>query len=135
MTVAPERPDWPLRAYRTVAIIVGIGLPILLVGAIYGLATAHGASVSKAAGRPTAVEVVGPIHGFLYIALLLLALTLSFRERWPIGFTLLVCLAGTVPFASFVAERAVTRRVRGRRRGRTRAPGGAAGAATHPPRA
>lgn len=107
--------DRPLLAYRVVAYVVGVGLPILLVGSIYGIATAHGLSVSKAAGRPTAVKIVGPIHGFLYLVLIVLALNLALRERWNILFTVLVVGAGTIPFMSFVAERAVTRRVRARR--------------------
>jgi integral membrane protein len=113
--------DRPLLAYRTIAYVVGVFLPILAGGAIYGLATATASeSVSQAAGRPIVVKVIGPVHGFLYIMLLLLVLTIYFREwnagrRWPLVFTVLVGLSGTVPFLSFVAERAVTRRVRARR--------------------
>ena len=37
---------------------------------------------------------------------------LAVLARWPWKFTILVLLAGTVPFLSFVAERKVTHRVR-----------------------
>jgi hypothetical protein len=40
------------------------------------------------------------------------------RSRWPLRYTILVLLAGTVPFLSFVAERKVTRRVRAAQAGK-----------------
>jgi integral membrane protein len=40
------------------------------------------------------------------------ALVLAYQARWRPGWTLLVLLAGTVPFASFVAERKVVAAVR-----------------------
>ena len=53
------------------------------------------------------VRFVGVAHGWLYIAYLITALTLAYQARWRPLRTLLVLLAGTVPFASFVAERKV----------------------------
>jgi integral membrane protein len=50
-------------------------------------------------------------HGWLYIAYVAVALDLVFRMKWHLGRALLILLAGTVPFMSFVAERWVTRRV------------------------
>jgi integral membrane protein len=55
------------------------------------------------------ISIVGPMHGFLFIVYIVTALDLSFRLRWSVVRTLLVCLAGTVPFFSFVAEHIVTR--------------------------
>ena len=53
------------------------------------------------------VRVVGVAHGWLYIVYLIAALTLAYQARWRPLKTILVVLAGTVPFASFVAERKV----------------------------
>ena len=53
------------------------------------------------------VHVVGVAHGWLYLVYLLAALTLAYQGRWKPLRTILVLLAGTVPFASFVAERRV----------------------------
>lgn len=53
------------------------------------------------------VHVVGVAHGWLYLVYLLTALTLAYQGRWRPLRTILVLLAGTVPFASFVAERKV----------------------------
>ena len=51
------------------------------------------------------------VHGWLYIAYVAVTLDLVFRLRWHVGRALLILLAGTIPFMSFVAERYVTRRV------------------------
>lgn len=110
----PPRVDWLLRVYRILAYVVGVFLPILLGGAIYGLATQGDEGWRAAAGRPTVVQVIGPLHGFLYIVLVICALLLALRERWNPVLAALVALAGTVPFLSFVAEHYVTQRVRAR---------------------
>ncbi len=65
------------------------------------------------ADRPALVAVVGPVHGFLYILYLLAAFDLARRSRWSLERTLLVLLAGAIPFLSFVMERKVTREVLG----------------------
>jgi integral membrane protein len=131
------RPDWLLRVYRTLAYVVGVFLPILLVGAIYGIATKGHQGIRAAAGRPTVVEVIGPLHGFLYIVLVICALLLALRERFNLIFAALVALAGTIPFLSFVAEHQVTKRIRAHRQAPVVAPQAvdATGVASRPPTA
>lgn len=51
-------------------------------------------------------------HGWLYMLLLITAFDLGRRARWTWTRLLLIALAGTVPFLSFVAERSATRDVR-----------------------
>lgn len=51
------------------------------------------------------VAVIGTAHGFLFMVYLVTALDLGIRLRWPWLRLGLVMLAGTIPFASFVAER------------------------------
>jgi integral membrane protein len=53
------------------------------------------------------VRIVGVAHGWLYIVYIITVLTLAYQARWRPVRTLLVPLAGPVPFASFVAERKV----------------------------
>lgn len=48
-------------------------------------------------------------HGYLYIVYVVTAFLLALRARWSVVKTLLVMAAGTIPFMSFVAERAVVR--------------------------
>ena len=58
------------------------------------------------------VRVVGVAHGWLYIGYVVTAFVMAYRLRWSAGRTVLLVLAGTVPFMSFVAERSVLRQVR-----------------------
>ncbi|HEX8510446.1 MAG TPA: DUF3817 domain-containing protein [Propionibacteriaceae bacterium] len=53
-------------------------------------------------------------HGYLYMVLLLTAFDVGRRAHWSWPRLLLIALAGTVPFLSFVAERSATRDVRRR---------------------
>jgi integral membrane protein len=52
------------------------------------------------------------IHGWLYLAYVVVAVDLWFRTRLPLGPMIGVVLAGTIPFMSFVAERWVVRQFR-----------------------
>lgn len=102
-----ERPsrevEAAMRRYRVAAWVVGVGLLVLVL---------VGMPLKYLAGNPSVVAVVGPLHGFLYMAYLVLTADLVYRARWPIGWALLIALAGTIPFVSFVAERRVTRPLR-----------------------
>lgn len=62
--------------------------------------------------NPTVVTWTAIPHGWLYMLLLITALDLGRRARWGWGRLLLIALAGTVPFLSFVAERSATKDVR-----------------------
>jgi integral membrane protein len=94
-----------LLRYRIIAWIVGVFLLVLTVGVV--------ARYTDWLGFRTDVvsRTVSPIHGFGYMLYLAAGLDLAFRVRWGVARTLGVLLAGTVPFLSFVAERAVTREV------------------------
>jgi integral membrane protein len=48
--------------------------------------------------------VVGPIHGFLYIVYLVVTFDLARRRDWPYTRMIMVMLAGTIPFLTFVAK-------------------------------
>lgn len=69
-----------------------------------------GVPLQVAAGRPGVVNVVGTMHGFLYIVYLVTAFRLTRRLSVPKWQMFLVLLAGTVPFCAFVAERKMSRR-------------------------
>jgi integral membrane protein len=57
-------------------------------------------------------EVVGIMHGFLYMIFLVLAADLSRRARFPLWFAVITLALGTIPFLSFVGEHNATKRVR-----------------------
>lgn len=69
-----------------------------------------GIPIQVASGHPGVVNVVGTIHGFLYLVYLYVAFQLTRRLGVPKWKMALVLLAGTVPFCAFVAERKMTRR-------------------------
>ncbi len=60
------------------------------------------------------VTLTGVPHGWLYMVLLITAYDLGRRVHWPWLRLLLIALAGTVPFLSFVAEHYATKDVRAR---------------------
>jgi integral membrane protein len=69
-----------------------------------------GIPLQFAAGHPGVVNVVGTMHGFLYLVYLYTAFELTRRLGIPKWQMALVLLAGTVPFCAFIAERKLTRR-------------------------
>ena len=92
-----------LGRYRVLAYVVGVMLLVLVLVAM---------PLRYLADVPEVSAVVSPIHGFLYIVYLLAAFDLALKARFTAKGTVLVLLAGVVPFVSFVAERRVTARVR-----------------------
>ena len=58
--------------------------------------------------NPAVMNVVGPMHGFLYMVYLLATFDLGRRARFGFVKMLFVALAGTIPFLSFVAERKIS---------------------------
>ena len=102
---AVTRPDAirsALLRYRVMAYIVGIGLIILV---FVGVPLQYGAN------QPQVVSIVGPIHGFLYIAYLVAGADLARRGKWTMKQVLGVVAAGFLPFLAFIMEHYVTKRV------------------------
>lgn len=102
----PARRGWSTRqrllVFRILAWVTGVVLLALTAGMVlkYGF------------GDSTLVATIGPVHGFLYMGYIVATLMLAERCRWRPKKAVLILLAGTVPVASFVAERKVTREVR-----------------------
>lgn len=89
--------------FRVLAYVVGLGLLILVLVAM---------PLKYLAESETVIRVVGPLHGFLYMVYLVATVNLAFKARWTPVRMVLVMLAGTIPFVSFVAERRVTEELR-----------------------
>jgi integral membrane protein len=92
-----------LRNYRVSAWVTGTGLLVLVFIAM---------PLKYIWGQPQLVAVVGVTHGFLYMIYIVCTLILAERCRWKPLDALVILIAGTIPIASFVAERRVTPRVR-----------------------
>jgi integral membrane protein len=63
----------------------------------------------QAAGHNQVAVYLGTCHGFLYLIYLVVAFELTRRMHIPIIQTVLVLLAGTIPFGAIYAERRLTR--------------------------
>lgn len=63
-------------------------------------------------GDPAMSRIVSPIHGWLYVIYLVATGLLARQRQWQPKTAVLIALAGTVPFMSFVAERYVVRKAR-----------------------
>lgn len=92
-----------LLRYRVFAYIIGVGLATLCF---------VGIPLQYAADVPQVDAIIGPIHGFFYIAYLIVALDLARRARFTLIEMLSMIGAGLLPILAFVIEHRITRRVR-----------------------
>ena len=117
-----------LMRYRALAWATGVFLLLLTLHVLvqWRQSASEGLAYGDAPGLgrwiPGADHWVPMVHGYLYLVYVIVAVDLWFRARLPIGRTVLVVLAGTVPFMSFVAERWVTSRLRPMIEARERVP-------------
>jgi integral membrane protein len=89
--------------YRIMAWVVGTLLVVLV---------CVGLPLKYFYDDPTVVTWTAIPHGYLYMILLITAVDLGLRARWSWKRMILIALAGTVPFLSFVAERSATKNIR-----------------------
>ena len=105
---APATPKDAVRkalfGYRTLAWTTGIWLIALC----YELVVHY---VVKVANPPT---WIGVVHGWVYFTYVLAAFNLAVKVRWPIGKTIGVLLAGTIPLVGIIVEHFQTRDVKAR---------------------
>lgn len=81
-----------MKALRLVALLETVSFAVLLV-----------CSVLKRTTEIDLVPVLGPIHGALYVALVLLVLAVRTRMRWSWPFTLVMLTVGS-PGAHFAVR-------------------------------
>ncbi len=87
-----------LKRYRVMAYTTAVLLIVLVFVAV----------PLQVAGHPGLATVVGTMHGFLYIIYLFVAFQLTRTMHIPVFRTVLVLIAGTVPFGAIIAERRLT---------------------------
>ncbi len=60
------------------------------------------------ADKPLMVKIVGNIHGYLFIALVLYALWVGYKKQWPfLKVTFWVLLGSIVPFGPFIVDKKI----------------------------
>jgi integral membrane protein len=97
-----------LRRYQVLAYVVGVLLIVVCSGPILRWLAEDGSTLWQVGDFIQ--NRVSPVHGFLYIVFLVCAAVLSRLAAWPLSFTVVTMLLGTVPILSFVAERRATAR-------------------------
>jgi integral membrane protein len=55
---------------------------------------------------------IAVVHGWVYFVYLLFAANLAVKVRWPIGKTVGVLLAGTIPFLGIIVEHFQTKQIK-----------------------
>ena len=99
-----------LTAYRGLALVVGV---LLAFGALVAFPlkyfTADGSSLQEFG---ESASIVWLVHGWVFIAYVVVAFLLSRRAGWSLGFTALALVAGLIPLLIFWVERQVVRRLR-----------------------
>ncbi len=91
-----------VRAYRTMAYITGVMLMILCCVCVPLRYFGH---------HPGPAEVVGALHGVLYLIYIVVAFAMTRLVRMKVASpgTIIVLLAGTIPVLTFIVERWVSR--------------------------
>ena len=84
-----------IRAFRLVAIAEAASWLLLILTTI----------VKYSLDAPLGVHVLGPIHGALFTAYVLLALVVAYRLRWKAWTTLIVLAESILPGGGFLAAR------------------------------
>lgn len=92
-----------LLRYRIMAYLVGTLLVVLV---------CVGLPLKYLGGNNIVVLWTAIPHGWLYMILLITAFDLGRRASWGWSRLIMIALAGTVPFLSFVAERIATQDVK-----------------------
>ena len=108
------------KAYRVLAPVVGVFLllgtvSVLLTGKLESI-TLYDVSTDSAAyqiGHP--LGLVWILHGWFYLAYLIVAFLLTRRAGWKLEKFILMLLAGLIPVMIFFVERWATRQLRAQR--------------------
>ena len=90
--------------YRIMAIVVG---SVLIVLTLF-LISVRGLGNPE----PTFYAAAWTAHGYLFPVYVVATFMLSTKLKWSFGKTVLIMLAGTIPFMSFVNERRVANEVK-----------------------
>lgn len=100
-----------LLRYRIMAYVVGALLIVLVCVGVPLKYLAHDGTGAQDAGE-WITTYLGVAHGWLYMVFLVTAVLLARKVGWSVGFSVVTLLLGTVPFASFYAERRATAHTR-----------------------
>ncbi len=94
-----------LKGYRVMAWATGIWLIALC----YEMVMKY---IVKIENPPAWYDWIAPVHGWVYFVYLLFTANLAVKVRWPIGKTIGVLLAGTIPLLGIIVEHFQTKQLK-----------------------
>lgn len=100
-TVPKETVAKALLPYRALAWVTGLWLIALC----YEMVMKYGFGVDN-------LGWIGIVHGWVYFVYLMCTMNLAVKVRWPVGKTVGVLLAGTIPFLGIIVEHFQTKRLK-----------------------
>lgn len=83
-----------LRNFRYIALAEATTFLILLVASV----------IKNTGGSETGVQVLGPIHGLLFIAYVIFALQLRGPQGWTTKQTVWILIGAVLPFGGYVVD-------------------------------
>jgi integral membrane protein len=86
---------YSLKTFRVVALAEATSFLLLLVAAV----------LKRTADAEILVTILGPIHGILFVAYVLIALGVRPDQGWDARTTALVLLGAVLPFGGYVVDR------------------------------
>ena len=84
-----------LKTFRAVALIEATSFLLLLVASV----------LKRTADADILVSILGPIHGVLFVAYVLIALNLKAEQAWSTKETAYILLGAVLPFGGYVVDR------------------------------
>ena len=88
-----------LRNFRYLAVVEATSFLLLLVASV----------LKRTQDEALGVEILGPIHGGLFIAYVVVALNIRQDLGWTTKTTLLILLGAVLPFGGYVVDRWLVR--------------------------
>ena len=89
-----------LKTFRVVALTEATTFLLLLVASV----------LKRTADAEIGVTILGPIHGALFVAYVLIALNLKSEQRWTTKETGYILLGAIIPFGGYAVDRWLARR-------------------------
>jgi integral membrane protein len=83
-----------LKIFRYVALAEATSFLLLLVAAV----------VKRTGGSEAGVEILGPIHGLLFVAYVAIALTIRAEQGWNAKVTFWILVGAVLPFGGYVVD-------------------------------
>jgi integral membrane protein len=83
-----------LKFFRYVALAEATSFLLLLIAAV----------VKRTGGNEAGVEILGPIHGLLFVAYVAIALTIRAEQGWSAKVTFWILVGAVLPFGGYVVD-------------------------------